>query len=95
MLLITYDVNTTTAEGRLRLRHVACTCKNYGQRVQNSVFECRVTPAQAEILEDELRSEIDKTVDSLRIYNMGSGYRSKIKHIGAKVPLDLDGTIIF
>jgi len=95
MILVTYDVNTTTAEGCSRLRRVARICCNYGQRVQNSVFECRVTPAQAVQLEKLLESEINKNIDSIRLYELGANYSSKIKHIGAKTTIDLDDTLIF
>jgi len=94
MILVTYDVNTTTADGRLRLRHVSRICCNYGQRVQNSVFECRVTPAQAVSLEKSLEREIDKNTDSVRIYELGANYADRIKHVGAKITINLDDTII-
>ena len=68
---------------------------NYGQRVQKSVFECIVTPAQAVKLESELSSIIDLSLDSIRIYRLGSDYSSKITHIGSKKPLNLSGTLIF
>lgn len=95
MLLVTYDVNTETLHGRKRLRHVAKICTNYGQRVQNSVFECIVTPAQVIELESLLEEAIDENLDSLRFYDMGSSYLSKIRHIGAKETMNLDGTLIF
>lgn len=95
MILVTYDVNTETAEGRTRLRRVAKICGNYGQRVQNSVFECIVTPAQVVELEYSLEQTIDVNLDSLRFYDLGSNYASKIKHIGAKETVNLDGTLIF
>lgn len=95
MVLVTYDVNTTDAAGRRRLRQVARICRNYGIRVQNSVFECHMDPAERVVLEDELRVTIDKDMDSIRIYDLGSMQSSKITHIGAKMPLDVDGDIIF
>lgn len=94
ILLVTYDVNTEDIEGKRRLRHVARTCLNYGIRVQMSVFECNVSPAQKIILENELLKIIDLSKDSLRIYNLGTNY-SKISHYGSKKPIDIDNTIIF
>lgn len=95
MVLVAYDVNTATPEGRSRLRRVARVCKDYGQRVQNSVFECRLTPAQRLMMEKDLTDIIDEGSDSLRLYNLGANYRSKITHIGAKEPVDLDASLIF
>lgn len=95
MVLITYDVCTDTQEGRRRLRRVAKICMNYGIRVQKSVFECRVSPADRIVLEDELRRTIDYGLDSIRIYDLGSTFPSKITHMGAKGFLDLDGPLIF
>lgn len=85
LVLVTYDVETTTAGGRSRLRKVAKQCVNYGQRVQNSVFECLVEPAQFAELKHRLESIIDVEKDSLRFYMMGSKWESKIEHVGAKV----------
>lgn len=95
MILVTYDVNITTEGGPKRLRDVARICKNYGQRVQNSVFECKVTPAQAVELEELLKIAMDEDLDSVRIYELGSNYRSKIKHFGTKKSLDFDGVLLF
>ncbi len=94
MLLITYDVSTTTAAGRSRLRQVAHICLNYGQRVQSSVFECLVSPSQEVELKNLLSDTIDKGCDSLRIYHLGSNYKSKIWTIGVNKALDLEGTLI-
>ncbi len=94
IVLVTYDVNTTDAEGCRRLRKVAKTCMNYGLRVQMSVFECKITPAQRVMLENDLRGIIDEEHDSLRIYDLGSN-PSRITHIGSKKPLDPDGVLIF
>ena len=94
LLLITYDVNTETAAGKKRLRRVAKQCLNYGQRVQNSVFECVVEPAMAKELKHKLEQIIDKEKDSLRFYNLGSNYKSKIEHIGAKMSIDVDEPFI-
>ena len=95
MVLVTYDVNTTDPAGRRRLRQVARICRNHGIRVQNSVFECHMDPAERVALEDELRVTIDKDRDSIRIYDLGSMQPSKITHMGTKIPLDVDGDIIF
>ena len=84
LVLVTYDVETSTAGGRSRLRKVAKQCVNYGQRVQNSVFECLVEPAQFTELKHRLESIIDVEKDSLRFYMLGSKWESKIEHIGAK-----------
>lgn len=93
-MLITYDVNTETREGKKRLRKVAKQCMNYGQRVQNSVFECVVEPAMAKELKYKLRQIIDKEKDSLRFYNLGSNCKNKVEHIGAKPSMDVDDPFI-
>lgn len=84
MVLITYDVNTEDASGKKRLRKIAKQCVNYGQRVQNSVFECLVEPAQCKKLQHELLKLMDAEKDSLRFYYLGNQYQTKIKHFGAK-----------
>lgn len=84
MVLITYDVNTEDASGKKRLRKIAKQCVNYGQRVQNSVFECLVDPAQCKKLQHELLKLMDAEKDSLRFYYLGNQYQTKIKHFGAK-----------
>lgn len=94
LLLITYDVNTTTAAGRKRLRKVAKCCTAHGQRVQNSVFECSVDEAQATLLKGQLKELIDEKSDSLRFYNLGNHYQSKIVHMGSKKGYDPGGTMI-
>lgn len=94
MVLITYDVSTETEAGRKRLRKVAKACQNYGQRVQNSVFECLVDAAKARQLQAELEEKIDKERDSLRFYFLGDEWRGRVVHIGAKKALDLEGTLI-
>ncbi|TQS85795.1 MAG: CRISPR-associated endonuclease Cas2 [Candidatus Methanoprimaticola hominis] len=94
IVLVTYDVCTTTPEGARRLRKVARACMNYGTRVQMSVFECRLTPAQRVMLESELKQIIDEESDSLRIYDLGNN-PSRITHIGSKKPLDVDGLLLF
>lgn len=94
LLLVTYDVNTTTAAGRKRLRQVAKCCTAHGQRVQNSVFECSVDEAQAVALRARLKELIDEKADSLRFYNLGNHYQNKIIHIGAKKGYDPNDTMI-
>ena len=94
MVLVTYDVNTETAEGRKRLRKVAKQCENYGQRVQNSVFECLIDPAQLRQLKHLLTDLIDQEKDSLRFYYLGNKWRNRVEHIGAKESIDLEGTLI-
>ncbi len=84
LVLITYDVNTEDASGRKRLRKVAKECVNYGQRVQNSVFECVLDAAQYRLVKHKLEQLIDAEKDSLRFYNLGNNYQTKIEHIGAK-----------
>ena len=82
LVLITYDVNTETSEGKKRLRKVAKECVNYGQRVQNSVFECNMDAATCRKVKNILEKTIDKDKDSLRFYNLGNNYKSKVEHIG-------------
>ncbi|WP_100330632.1 CRISPR-associated endonuclease Cas2 [Bacillus xiapuensis] len=94
LVLITYDVSTAHSSGNKRLRKVAKTCQNYGQRVQNSVFECIVDAAQLAALKIELTSIIDKDQDSLRFYKLGNNYKNKVEHIGAKESIDLEGPLI-
>jgi len=94
MVLITYDVNTETPAGQKRLRKVAKTCQNYGQRVQHSVFECIIDPARLKQLQDSLEKLIDKEKDSLRYYYLGDEWRKRVEHVGAKASLDLEGTLI-
>ena len=94
MILITYDVCTLTAAGRRRLRHVAKACENYGQRVQNSVFECLLEPAQWTALKKRLIDEINQDQDSLRFYFLGKNWKPKVEHIGAKPAYDPEGPLI-
>ena len=95
MVLITYDVNTETPAGQKRLRQVAKTCQNHGQRVQNSVFECLIDAAQYQALKHRLSEIIDPETDSLRFYNLGNNWRRRVEHIGAKPGVDLEGPLIF
>ena len=90
MVLITYDVETTTKAGQKRLRKVANICENHGQRVQYSTFECVLEPAMFARLKFQLEAVIDKKKDSLRFYNMGSNWNRKVEHIGAKASFNPD-----
>ena len=94
LVLITYDVNTEDAAGRKRLRKVARECVNYGQRVQNSVFECLLDAAQYALLKHKLEALIVKDRDSLRFYNLGNRYQNRIEHIGAKESYEPEGVLI-
>ncbi len=94
LVLITYDVNTQTPAGRKRLRQVAKQCVNYGQRVQNSVFECILDAAKCWEVQHKLEQIIDKDTDSLRFYYLGNNYKNKVDHIGAKESFDVAGTLI-
>jgi len=93
-VLISYDVATRDAAGEKRLRRVAKACKDFGQRVQYSVFECIVDPAQWTFLKDTLINEIDQEQDSLRFYYLGSNWRRRVEHIGAKEGIDQEGPLI-
>lgn len=84
LVLITYDVNTTDAAGRKRLRRIAKECVNYGQRVQCSVFECMLDPVQYRTLEAKLLTIMDQEKDSLRFYELGANYEKKVRHFGVK-----------
>lgn len=94
LVLITYDVSTQDAAGKKRLRKVAKECVNYGQRVQNSVFECILDASQTLILKDKLCSLIDSKKDSLRFYYLGNKYQTKVEHFGAKDTYEPEGTLI-
>jgi CRISPR-associated protein Cas2 len=94
MVLVCYDVNTTTTEGQRRLRRVAKVCLGYGQRVQNSVFECLVDPAQWEQLRALLLDEFNEKEDSLRFYFLGANWRRRVEHVGAKQTIDPEGPLI-
>ena len=91
LVLISYDVNTTDAAGRKRLRRMAKTCTDYGQRVQNSVFECSLDNAQLQLVKHALLGIMDKEKDSLRIYNLGNNFDSRIEHFGTKQTYDPTG----
>jgi CRISPR-associated protein Cas2 len=94
LVLVTYDVETTTVEGKRRLREVAKICVNYGQRVQNSVFECLVDPLQFKQLKTKLLKVIDEEHDSLRFYFLGRKWKRKVEHIGAKPTYDPEGLLL-
>lgn len=94
LVLITYDVNTEDAAGRKRLRRVAKQCLNYGQRVQNSVFECQLDAAKLREVENILVKMIDTERDSLRFYMLGNQYECKVKHIGVKPSFDVTDPLI-
>ncbi len=94
MILITYDVNTETEAGKKRLRKVAKECQNYGQRVQNSVFECLLEPALLKQMRARLEKIIDMEKDSLRYYNLGNEWRNRVEHVGAKASIDLEGPLV-
>ena len=94
MVLVSYDVSTVDRAGRRRLRRVAKTCLNYGQRVQNSVFECDVDPAQWAMLKDKLEALIDGKQDSLRFYYLGKNWQRRVEHIGIKECPDLRNDVL-
>lgn len=94
LVLITYDVNVVTPEGRRRLRRVAKICVNHGQRVQQSVFECKVDPAMWVKLKTMLESEIDPKTDSLRYYFLGKHWHGRVEHFGMNDTYDPDGPLI-
>lgn len=93
-VLITYDVETATAAGKTRLRKIARTCQNFGQRVQNSVFECQVTPAQWVELQRQLLNLMHSEKDSIRFYHLGSNWRRRVDHYGARPSFDPAGPLI-
>ncbi len=94
LVLITYDVSTQDAAGKKRLRKVAKECVNYGQRVQNSVFECILDASQALVLRDKLLSLINEKEDSLRFYYLGNKYQTKVEHFGIKTSYEAEGTLM-
>ncbi|MGR6835523.1 CRISPR-associated endonuclease Cas2 [Syntrophomonas erecta] len=94
LVLITYDVSTATPEGQKRLRQVAKQCVNHGQRVQKSVFECLLDPAQFASLRNRLEKIIDPTQDSIRFYLLGNNWKRRIEHIGIKESYDPEGILL-
>ena len=94
LVLITYDVNTEDAAGRKRLRQIAKQCVNYGQRVQCSVFECLLDTAQCKKLQAKLLSIMDPEKDSLRFYQLGNKYKTKVEHVGRTPQWPQDGILL-
>ena len=94
MVLVTYDVSTESPGGSGRLRRVAKACRDFGQRVQYSVFEIEVEPAQWVALKARLETIIDPATDSLRYYDLGANWRRRVEHVGAKPATDLGGPLI-
>jgi CRISPR-associated protein Cas2 len=94
MVLVTYDVNTESTAGKRRLRRVAKICQNFGQRVQYSVFECLVDPAQWAFFREKLIAVTDPDQDSLRFYFLGANWKGRVEHVGAKVAYDPEGPLI-
>lgn len=94
MVVVSYDVSTSDPGGQSRLRRVAKVCKDYGQRVQFSVFECSVDPAQWAFLRNKLIKEIDPDKDSLRFYFLGANWRRRMEHVGAKKSIDPDDPLV-
>ncbi|WP_193171272.1 CRISPR-associated endonuclease Cas2 [Nisaea nitritireducens] len=94
LVLVTYDVRTSEEDGPRRLRAVAKACRDYGQRVQYSVFEIEVDPALWTRLKARLEAVIDPEFDSLRYYYLGANWQRKVEHVGAKPTIDLGGTLI-
>ena len=95
LVLITYDVRTDTANGKKRLRKVAKECCNYGQRVQNSVFECVMDAAKCREVKEILLKIIDRDEDSIRFYYLGNNYKTKVEHYGVKESLEIEGVLLF
>jgi len=93
-LLITYDVATSTDDGKKRLRRMAKVCLDYGQRVQNSVFECKVDAARFVALKQRVMEVLDMEHDSVRFYNLGKVWDGRVEHFGAKPSLNMDQTLI-
>ena len=94
MVLVTYDVNTASDGGNKRLRHVAKICQNFGQRVQNSIFECLVDPTQWADVQNKLLKVYDPEKDSLRFYFLGANWKKRVEHHGAKGGYDPEGPLI-
>ena len=94
MVLITYDVDTISETGQKRLRKVARVCQDYGLRVQNSVFECRLSEAQFVILRSKLENIINHELDNIRIYFLGKNWKNRIDSVGKQMVMDIDGELI-
>ncbi len=95
MVLVSYDVSTSTPGWEKRLRKLAKACRDYGQRVQYSVFEIEIDPAQWTLLKRRLCEVFDPDVDSLRFYYLGSNWQARVEHVGAKASIDLNGPLVF
>lgn len=95
LVLITYDVSTETPQARKRLRKVAKECENYGQRVQNSVFECVMDAAKCRAVKEKLINIINADEDSIRFYFLGNNYKTKVEHYGIKSGFDIEGVLMF
>lgn len=94
LVLITYDVDTISETGQKRLRKVAKLCQNYGQRVQNSVFECRLSEAQFVVLKNKLENSMDHDLDNIRFYFLGNNWNNRIESIGKQMVMDIDEELI-
>jgi CRISPR-associated protein Cas2 len=94
LVVVSYDVDTTDAEGRRRLRRIAKICQDHGQRVQFSVFECEVTPADWVKLRARLIEQTNQAKDSLRFYFLGAGGKRRVEHAGNRRPIDLEGPLM-
>ena len=94
LVLITYDVDTISETGQKRLRKVAKLCQNYGQRVQNSVFECRLSEAQFVVLKNKLENNMDHDLDNIRFYFLGNNWNNRIESLGKNCSVNLDGELI-
>lgn len=94
LMLVSYDVSTADRAGRSRLRRMAKACENVGIRVQKSVFECNVDPAQWALFKAKLESICDPRTDSLRYYNLGANYASRVEHYGAHATVDVEDPLI-
>ena len=95
MVLVSYDVSTRDSGGARRLRRIARACRDYGQRVQFSVFEIEVDSAQWAVLKQRLTDLFDPAQDSLRFYYLGKNWESRVEHLGAKAVPDLNGPLVY
>jgi len=93
-ILVAYDVATSTPSGARRLRRVAKICLDYGQRVQNSVFECKLDPARYVEFKERVLNEIDPSKDSIRIYNLGNHWQKRVEHFGKNDDYNVEGTLL-
>jgi CRISPR-associated protein Cas2 len=93
-ILVAYDVATSTPSGARRLRRVAKICLDYGQRVQNSVFECKLDPARYVKFKERVLKEIDPNKDSIRIYNLGNNWQKRVEHFGKNNDYNVEGTLL-